>query len=138
MFDKTRILIVDDDADILRGTILRMSVAGYQVMSAQNGMEAVEMATEYLPDVIIMDVRMPELDGLSAMKILQNQKQTQDIPVIILSASLMDREHALDVGAAYFLTKPFQGDALIETVRVAIRQKQSRQVSHSPVPQFQT
>lgn len=120
-----QILLVDDDSDILRATCLRLSGAGFETSTAINGMEAVENAMQGQPSAIVMDVRMPLKDGLTALDELKQESGTRRIPVVMLSASLVDREKALDAGASYFLSKPYEGRELIKAVNAAIDQAES-------------
>lgn len=115
-----RILLVDDDSDILHATKLRMSVAGFDTLTANDGLEAVTSAMEDQPDAIVMDIRMPHKDGLTVLDELKKEFETRQIPIVMLSASLVDKERALDTGASFFLTKPYEGRELIEAVNVAI------------------
>ena len=120
MSDNKRVLLVDDENDLLRASTLWMTSAGYDTLTACNGCEAVEKATEELPDAIVMDIRMPEKNGLTALAELKRQPCTKDIPVVMLSASLVDQECALDTGATCFLSKPYDGRHLINVVTSAI------------------
>lgn len=115
-----KILLVDDDSDILLATKLRMSVAGFETSTANDGMEATESVLKSHPDAIVMDVRMPHKDGLTVLDELKKEVVTRNIPIVMLSASLVDKERALDAGASFFLTKPYEGRELIEAVNVAI------------------
>ncbi|QDT47414.1 Alkaline phosphatase synthesis transcriptional regulatory protein PhoP [Symmachiella dynata] len=114
------ILLVDDEADIRQATQLWMATAGFKTSTAKDGEQAVACATQQQPDAIVMDVRMPHLDGLSALAELKEQTSTQHIPVVMLSASLVDQERALDAGANCFVTKPYDGRNLIKVVQAAI------------------
>jgi CheY-like chemotaxis protein len=119
MLPANRILVVDDDRDVLRGARLRLEVAGYKTFSASDGEEGVAAAVELHPDVILLDVRMPRMDGLAALAILSDRADTKNIPVIMVSASLIDQQAALDAGARYFLSKPYQGKTLLAAIESA-------------------
>ncbi|MEQ9407535.1 MAG: response regulator [Fuerstiella sp.] len=110
------VLVADDDRDIRRGLQLRLCTAGYTVVEAKNGREALELARRNRPDVILMDIRMPELDGLTAMKRLQEAPETASIPVIVMSASLIEQDRAMDCGAVAFIGKPHNGRELMALV----------------------
>lgn len=112
----TTILIVDDDRDVRKGTQLRLQAAGYKTLEAENGIEGIEMAIENKPDAMLLDVRMPKMDGLTALKLMQSNGMTKGMPVVMLSASHVDQSEALDSGARYFLTKPYQGSELLATI----------------------
>lgn len=120
MESKKRILLVDDEEEIRRGVRLWLTAAGYETSMAGDGVEAIANASEFHPDAIVMDVRMPNKDGLAAMLELKKQKSTQHIPIVMLSASIVDQEVALEGGASYFLTKPYQGRAIVDAVNTAI------------------
>jgi len=120
MIPSKRILLVDDEEEILRATELWLSFAGFETSTACDGRDAISSATKDQPDAIVMDVRMPHLDGLTALSELQHQEETRHIPIVMLSASLVDKEQALDAGATYFLTKPYQGRELVEAVNAAV------------------
>jgi CheY-like chemotaxis protein len=115
-----RILLVDDDHDILRGACLRLRAAGYETMAVNNGVQAVAAAIENRPDAIVLDVRMPGKDGLSALGELQDGNVTRDIPVVMLSASVVDEKRSLDAGARYFLRKPYRGTDLLAALTAAL------------------
>lgn len=115
-----RILVVDDDRDIMRGMLIRLRSRGYETMEACDGRTGVDGALRDHPDAIVMDVRMPVMDGLQALGLLQLQTITHDIPVIMLSASLSDRQAALDAGARFFISKPYQSEMLIAALEDAL------------------
>jgi DNA-binding response OmpR family regulator len=117
---RNRILIVDDDDDILRGAQLRLGGAGYKMFLAHDGAEGIVSAVENNPHAIVMDVRMPRMDGLTALSRLRERRETKDIPVVMLSASLVDQQAALNAGARYFIPKPYQGQTLLAAVDSAL------------------
>lgn len=117
-----KILLVDDESEILTSTAIWMKAAGFETVTATDGLSAIEAVTQQCPDAIVMDVRMPRMDGLTALATLQLESNTQRIPVVMLSASLVDKDRALDAGATYFLSKPYNGRQLVETVRTAIEE----------------
>jgi len=101
-----------------------LELAGCQVITARNGREAVEFATRELPQVIIMDVVMAEMNGLEALRRLKQAEVTRDIPVIIISGeeAAQIREESVSAGAAMFLSKPFRAARLRQAVQRLIRQ----------------
>lgn len=122
--NKQRILIVDDDPDILRATGLRLRAVGFDTIEATNGEDAVTKANSESPDMVLMDIRMPKKDGITAMKNMADREETKRIPVIISSASLNKREVAIDAGAKGFIPKPYIGKKLVEAVsKVLVNQK---------------
>lgn len=93
--------------------------AGFQLLNAHNGREAIQVAEQNLPNLIVMDVMMAEMDGLTALKQLKSTDQTKGIPVIMITASAhhVTRQEAETSGAALFLTKPFSPTQLLMAVR---------------------
>jgi DNA-binding response OmpR family regulator len=120
MTDKGAILMVDDDPEILRATGLRLRAAGYRTHMASDGDEGIAAAAAEHPDLILLDVRMPRKDGLTALADLKRRSDTQAIPVVILSASIVDEKAALDAGARFFIRKPYRGDLLLKAIRTAM------------------
>ncbi|MEO2035681.1 MAG: response regulator [Planctomycetaceae bacterium] len=114
------VLMIEDDRDVRMGTKMRLQIAGYRTLEAENGLEGVATAIEQQPDVILLDVRMPQMDGLTALAHLRENALTRDIPVIMLSASLVDQTAALDNGARFFLAKPYQGPQMLEAISTAL------------------
>lgn len=120
MPEQRRILLVDDDRDLLEGTSVRLGAAGYQTLLACNGNEGIASAVANRPDAIVLDVRMPILDGLQVLAELRMREATKDIPVVMLSASLSDQRAALEAGARFFLRKPYAPSMLINAMKRAI------------------
>ncbi len=118
--DQRRILLVDDDQDILCGACLRLRAAGYATMTVGDGEQAIAAAVENQPDAIVLDVRMPKKDGLTALGELRNISATRDIPVVMLSASVVDEKRSLNAGARYFLRKPYRGNDLLAAITAAL------------------
>jgi diguanylate cyclase (GGDEF)-like protein len=116
------VLVVDDDPDLR--TLAKMQLTpDYDVIQAANGRECVQAAKEHAPDVILLDIMMPEMDGREVLTALSSDKNTKDIPVIFLSAlnALNDRVDGLDSGATDYITKPVDGRELLARVGVAAR-----------------
>ena len=114
-----KILIVDDEPHMLRVTELSLKKGGYEILTARNGREAVEVAARELPALIVMDVVMPELDGFAALRQLKATPATAGIPVIMLTSrgQTVAREEAETSGAALYVTKPFSPSALAAEAR---------------------
>jgi diguanylate cyclase (GGDEF)-like protein len=122
------ILVADDEPVNLALIKRRLEWERYQILTAKNGLEAVERARAMSPDLIILDVMMPVMDGLEACRRLKATAETRDIPVIFLSA-LDDTEtkvNGLSLGANDYISKPFRAEELLARVRVAIRLKRER------------
>ena len=115
---KKKILIADDEPYI---RLLVRSILGrdYVVIEAGDGGEAVDMARSQRPDLILMDIMMPELDGVGACSVIKSDLATRATPVIMLSArgDKLDREYSRDMGADGYITKPFSARALLDTVK---------------------
>ena len=114
-----KVLIVDDEPHMLRVTELSIKKGNYAIVIARNGREAVELAAREKPDLIVMDVTMPEMDGLTALKHLKAAAETAAIPVIMLTVRghALTRQQAEEAGAAIFLTKPFSPTQLLAEAR---------------------
>lgn len=111
------ILIAEDHVDSREALSALLEAFGFQVVPAVNGVEAVQLARESLPDLILMDIMMPELDGFEATRRLRGFPDTRDIPIITLTAMDGARSLALDAGANDFLPKPINSRTLLEKVR---------------------
>lgn len=115
----TKILIAEDEPDIRELVAFTLRFAGYEVVVAANGEEAVEQARREVPDLILMDVRMPRLTGYDACRLIKADPALADIPVVFLSAKGQDAEiqTGLQAGADEYLLKPFAPDHLTQRVR---------------------
>lgn len=118
MSEVRRILIVDDDPDIVELLALNLEAAGYGVESAGDGEQALNVAKKMLPDLIVLDVMMPRMDGLAALAELRAHPDTREIPVVMLTAKASDSDvwSGWQAGADYYLTKPFDVDELMRFV----------------------
>ena len=105
---KKNILVVDDDERNMRLFSDLLEVKGYTVIKAMNGKEGVELAEKTKPDLILMDIQMPIMDGMEAIKILKNRESTKSIPIIALTSYAMrdDKERILSAGCNGYLAKP--------------------------------
>ncbi len=112
------ILIVDDSPTEVMFTKKILERQGHRISDAGNGEEGIQKAQKLQPDLIIMDVVMPGLDGFQATRKISKNPDTQSIPIIVVSSKAMaiDREWGLKMGAAEYITKPFKANDLIETV----------------------
>ena len=121
-----RILVVDDDPDILQFVRLNLELDGFAVELAGGGREALEFAAASPPDLMLLDVMMPEIDGLTVLRRLRSDPTTANIPVIVLTARSLaeDRVKGLDLGADDYITKPFDLEELIARVRTVLRRSQ--------------
>ncbi|MCP4653497.1 MAG: response regulator [Candidatus Omnitrophica bacterium] len=113
-----RILIVDDEPDILRVAVFRLKKAGFEVATAINGQEGLEMAKKEKPDLIFLDLRLPVMDGYELCHELKTNDDLKHIPIILLTASAAQiGTRARQMGADDFITKPFDTDHLIKKAK---------------------
>ncbi len=119
-----RILVVEDDADIMRLLRLELEEAGFKVLSADSGMRGLSMAREETPDLIILDLGLPDLNGA---EIARRVRKTSETPIVILTAAdeLATKVDLLNSGADDYLAKPFHIDELIARVNVQLRRRSS-------------
>jgi len=119
-----KILIVDDEALLLKGIRFNLQSDGYDVITGTNGLEAIRLAKEELPDLIILDIMMPEMDGLTACARI---REFSDVPIILLTAKSEDMDKLLgfDQGADDYLTKPFNILELKARIRALLRRSAS-------------
>ena len=120
---KAKILVVDDEEDIRELVELNLSHEGFKVISCESGEEALEMAGSELPDLIILDLMLPGIDGLEVCKKLKGNLKTENIPVVMLTArgEETDVVTGLEIGADDYVTKPFSGKVLVARVRRLLR-----------------
>ncbi len=118
MADRPKILIIDDERDIVRSLSVRLRAAGYDVVAATDGAAGLDLAVEGEPTGILLDIRMPGMDGLAVLDELKKRGDTKAIPVFVLSANVVEqvRSRALAAGACCFLGKPFQAEKLVSTI----------------------
>jgi DNA-binding response OmpR family regulator len=120
-----KILIVDDDPDIVE--ILRLSFPEdrYKVIEAYDGIKAVKKVYEEKPDAIILDILLPEMNGYQVARLLKNQKEYKDIPIVILSAKTqkVDKFWAFQAGADHYITKPFDPNEVVNTIKKLLRKR---------------
>src|SRR5215510_8184888 len=114
-----KILIAEDERDIRDLVAFTLRFAGHEVFAASNGEEAVQMAPQVNPDLILMDVRMPRMTGYEACKVMKASPDLKDIPVVFLTARGQETEiqQGLDVGAEEYLLKPFAPDQLTARIK---------------------
>jgi CheY-like chemotaxis protein len=122
------ILLIEDDKDILDNIIEYLELEGYKIHFSNNGRKGVELARELLPDLIICDVLMREMDGYEVLRLLLNSSITYEIP-FIFSTSMsekVDRSEALNLGADDYITKPFELEALLKIAKTWIKSGSNR------------
>lgn len=129
--EKRRILVVDDDVAINELSKVNLELAGYTVLQAFEGTTAFAIAKQELPDLIILDVMMPEVDGYTVAQRIRQNESTKDIPIIMLTAlsQLDDKVRGFDIGVDDYLVKPFEMEEL--KVRVRALLKRSKKIPES-------
>ena len=117
-----KIVIAEDEPDIRDLIAFTLRFAGYEVVATSNGEEAVQMASKVIPDLILMDVRMPRMTGYDACRVMKANPNLKDVPVVFLSAKGQESEIAtgLEAGAEEYLLKPFAPDQLTTRVKAIL------------------
>ena len=122
-----KILIADDNADLIRILSLQLKNAGYSTVTAVNGKEAVEFARTQLPDLILMDVMMPVMNGLEATRLIRQDPETRSIPIIAVTAKItpQDQKELLNEGCDDYLSKPYTTKELTSCIDKLLQQGKS-------------
>jgi DNA-binding response OmpR family regulator len=122
-----KVLIVDDEPDAVELVEFNLKNAGFEVLTALTGTEALRKARAQLPDVILLDLMLPEVDGLEVCKLLRRDPATQALPIIMVTAksSEIDRVLGLELGADDYVTKPFSPRELVLRVRNLLKRRQA-------------
>ena len=112
------VLVIDDEPGIMAALITRLEANGYHVYSAVNGLTGVEAAELYQPDVIVLDIRMPDISGFEVCARIKQLPGLKEIPIVFLSADLREssQQRALDVGGTEFLSKPYEAADVIAAI----------------------
>jgi DNA-binding response OmpR family regulator len=116
---KKRILVVDDENDLVETLSLRLEANGYEVLKAYDGQEGFEKAKKQKPDLIILDLMLPKIDGYKVCRMLKFDQKYRHIPVLLFTARAQDSDKKLgeEVGADAYITKPFEPPALLEKIK---------------------
>jgi two-component system, OmpR family, KDP operon response regulator KdpE len=132
MMRKQLVLVADDDAPILRLVRTKLQADGYGVITAMNGQEAVELFEKERPDIVVLDLMMPVMDGYDAM---QQIRQSANVPVVILTArsAAPEKIRGLDLGADDYVTKPFNPEELSARIAAVLRRVSGSQPSTTQV-----
>lgn len=128
----TRVLVVDDEPQILRALKINLSVRGYEVITAATGAGALRAAAEQRPDVVILDLGLPDISGI---EVLAGLRGWLTVPVVVLSARTdsADKVEALDAGADDYVTKPFGMDEFLARLRAAVRRNAAASEVDQPI-----
>ncbi len=113
------ILIVDDEPDVLEVVEMLLISEKYKVLKARNGVEAIEVVNNNTPDLVILDIMMPEMDGVEVCRRMRNMDNMRDKPIVMFSAKLsaIDKKESFDAGADGFITKPFNARGFIAGIK---------------------
>jgi two-component system phosphate regulon response regulator PhoB len=125
---KTRILVVDDEADIRELVRLNLAREGYEILDCESGEQALSLSRSKSPDLVVLDLMLPGIDGLEVCKKLKADPKTAPIPVVMLTAKGEDADvvAGLEVGADDYVAKPFSGKVLVARVRRLLRRTTER------------
>jgi two-component system KDP operon response regulator KdpE len=113
-----RVLVIDDEPDVLLLCRVNLRHDGHEVLEAPDGATGIAMAAASLPDIVVLDLMLPDMDGFTVLSALRDAEATRDVPILVLSAKARadDRRRSLEAGGDVFLSKPFAPDQLAETV----------------------
>jgi twitching motility two-component system response regulator PilG len=122
--DEGRVLVIDDSKTIRRTAETLLAKAGYEVMTAEDGFEALGKIVSFKPNLVFVDIMMPRLDGYHTCALIKRNPMLKSTPVVMLSSKdgLFDRAKGRLVGAELYLSKPFTGEELLDAVRRHLRQ----------------
>jgi DNA-binding NarL/FixJ family response regulator len=122
--DRKRLLLIDDDPNLILLVKDYLEFRGYEVLTADNGKEALNLLAQNLPDMIICDIMMPEMDGYALIENVRKDPRTSWIPVLFLSArgQSQDRIKGLNLGADVYMVKPFEPEELVAQVESSLKQ----------------
>lgn len=128
-----KILLVDDEPDILEIISYNLSAEGYQVITAENGLEAVKKAKKELPQLVILDVMMPEMDGIEACELIRKDPNLKDVVITFLTARGEDYSQlaGFDAGADDYITKPIKPKVLMSKVKALLRRFKEDDINDS-------
>lgn len=116
---KKKILVVDDERDVRRMTGMRLAAAGYTVIEAETGQDAIIIAQNQHPDLVMLDIMMPDMDGSKVAAALKENPSTKDIPIIYLTCLVSKdaQETGNVIGGSFFLAKPYEPEEMIRVVK---------------------
>lgn len=119
LVSRKKILIVEDEESLLKLESILLTSKGYEVKGASNGQAALDAIAEEHPDLVLLDIMLPEIDGFEVCRRIKSQEETRQIPVIMLTAkkSREDMARGEKVGADWYITKPFKSAMVIETIQ---------------------
>jgi len=114
-----RILVVDDEVQLVEMVKIRLEANGYEILSAYDGQEALDKARKEKPDLIVLDLMLPKLDGYKVCRMIKFDDRYKNIPIILFSARAQesDKEMGIQVGADAYITKPFEPQVLLSKIK---------------------
>jgi len=114
-----RILVVDDEEDIVALVRIRLEAEGYEVLVASDGQQALDTAKKEMPNLIILDLMLPKIDGYKVCRMLKFDERYKKIPIILFTARSQssDKDLGMEVGADAYLTKPFDSKVLLDSIK---------------------
>ena len=125
---RARVLVVDDEADLVRILQFGLESLGYHVETASDGQEGLKKAREMKPDIILLDLMLPKLDGYKVCRLLKFDERYKNIPIIILSARTQEGDQALamEMGANRFITKPYEFSEILAQMEMLLKSVSAR------------
>ncbi|MGB3799794.1 MAG: response regulator [Lewinella sp.] len=132
---QTTILIIEDNADVRENLAEILDLCGYRTLTAPNGLAGAKVAIEHLPDLILCDVMMPELDGFGVLNLLSDNPRTSALPFVFITArtEAEDIRRGMNLGADDYITKPFYKDELLQVIRTRLRKGAARAPAAPPL-----
>jgi two-component system phosphate regulon response regulator PhoB len=132
---REKILVVDDEEDILELIRFNLFREGYKVLGAPSGEEALRLAKSEIPDLMVLDLMLPGMDGLEVTKVLKNDSMTKNIPIVMLTAKGEEADivTGLELGADDYITKPFSPRVLVARVRAVLRRQLKEYKEETPI-----
>lgn len=114
-----KVLLIEDNPLNMELAVDLLELGGYEVLTATTAEEGIELAQKETPDLILMDISLPGMDGLEATRILKKDKKVKDVPIVAMSAHAMtgDKEKAMEAGCVGYITKPIDTKSLVERVK---------------------
>jgi len=114
-----RILVIDDEPELVKAIQIRLEIAGYETLVAHDGMEGLDKARKENPDLILLDLMLPKMDGYKVCALLKRDKTYSKIPVIMLTARTLERHkrQGMELGADAYITKPFQYEVVLAKIK---------------------
>ncbi|MFH1414377.1 MAG: response regulator [Candidatus Omnitrophota bacterium] len=122
--NKKKILVVDDEVDLVDTLTIRLEASNYEVIKSYDGVDALERARKENPDLIILDIMLPKLDGFKVCRMLKFSEKYRGIPILMLTARSQEEDKIIgkEVGANTYITKPFDTEALLSNIKALLKE----------------